>query len=208
MKTVFDKEFKKFGHVVEGFDFTELLSTLEEKTPKPEAGVDYIPAVAVLEELPIFKDLQDRLFGGAPIEIGYCNGANTKMNCLEYHRGSEVCVAADDVIMLLAPLSEVTDGVIDSSKVEAFELPKGTGVLYYETSMHYAPSKKDGSYRTIIILPRTTNTELPDFTPVTFEDKLLRARNKWLIAHADAPEAKDGVFVGITGPNIDVTELS
>jgi hypothetical protein len=36
------------------------------------------------------------------------------------------------------------------------------------------------------------------------EDPLLRARNKWLIAHADASEAGDGAFVGLDGVNIDI----
>jgi hypothetical protein len=126
------------------------------------------------------------------------------LNCLEYHRGSEACVATDDIIMLLARLQDVENGKIDSSKVEAFSLPKRTGILYYETSMHYAPSRPGTSYRSIIVLPRETNTDLPKFRAVTAEDKLLRARNKWLIAHPDAPEAAQGVHVGITGKNIDV----
>jgi hypothetical protein len=204
LKSVFDKEFKPYGVVLEGYDFTGLLKTLEEISDKPNDGVIYVPSDPKLEALPIFAEFRDRLFGGIPIQIGYCNGFNTKLNCLEYHRGSEACVAADDVIMLLAKLQDVEDGKIDASKVEAFSLPKGTGILYYETSMHYAPSKPKAPYRSIIVLPRETNTELPKFKAVTAEDKLLWARNKWLIAHPDAPESAQGAHTGVLGKNPDV----
>jgi hypothetical protein len=205
LKSVFDKKFKDFGYVLEGYDFTALLKTLEDTTEKPGDRVIYVPSDSKLEALPVFAELQDRQFGGLPIQIGYCNGFNTKMNCLEYHRGSEVCVAADDVVMLLAQLQDFNKaGKIDSSKVKAFLLPKGTGILYYETSLHFAPAKSGGSFRTIIVLPKTTNTDLPKIVPANAEDKLLRARNKWLFAHPEAPEAKEGAFIGITGKNIDV----
>jgi hypothetical protein len=201
--------FEKYGIVLEGYDFSALLKTLNETTGQPNDRVLYVASDPKLEALPVFTEFRDRAYGGIPIQIGYCSGANTKLNCLEYHRGSEICVAADDIIMLLSKREEVKDWKIDSSKVEAFLLPKGMGILYWETSMHYAPAKKDGPYRSIIVLPRDTNTEKPAFTPKNQEDKLITARNKWLFAHPDAPEAKTpGVHVGITGKNIDVRDLS
>ncbi|MDR2434797.1 MAG: DUF4867 family protein [Treponema sp.] len=208
MKTVFDREFIAYGVVLEGYDFSELLHTLEANTDKPKEGVIYVPSDPKLESLPIFPELRDRLFGGIPIQIGYCNGATTKLNCLEYHRGAEACVSTDDIIMLLAKKQDIRDGKIDTAQVEAFALPKGTGILYYETSMHYAPTIADGAYRSIIVLPRQTNTDLPTFTAGNAEDKLLRARNKWLLAHPESPEAGEGAYVGLTGKNIDVRELA
>nr|MCR4851151.1 DUF4867 family protein [Lachnospiraceae bacterium] len=38
-------------------------------------------------------------------------------------------------------------------------------------------------------------------------DKWMTACNKWLIAHAEASEAKDGAYVGLTGENIDIADL-
>jgi hypothetical protein len=202
--SVSDKTFKPYGFVLEGYDFTALLKTLDEITEKPSTGVIYVPSEPKLEALPVFAELRDRAYGGIPIQIGYCNGSNTRLNCLEYHRGSEICVASDDVIMLVAKLQDVENGKIDSSKVEAFSLPRGTGILYYETAMHYAPAKPKAPFRTIIALPRETNTALPSIKPGNAEDKLLWARNKWLYAHADTSEARKGAVVGITGKNIDV----
>jgi hypothetical protein len=70
--------------------------------------------------------------------------------------------------------------------------------------MHYAPAKPGTPFRSIIVLPKETNTDLPAIKPGNAEDKLLRARNKWLFAHADAPEAKQGATIGVTGKNINV----
>lgn len=205
IKSVVDDEFRKFGEVITGYDFSGLVEALKSETPVPETGVTYVPDDPKLEALPIFQELQDGVFGGMPIEIGYCNGTNTKLNCLEYHRGSEVNVAADDIVLLLAQRSDLSpEFQIDTDKVAAFRVPAGCAVLLYETSLHYAPARSDGSFRVAIVLPRDTNTEKPGLTDRNAEDRLLWARNKWLIAHADADEAKQGAYVGIEGPNIDI----
>jgi hypothetical protein len=208
IKPVTDAAFENYGLVLEGYDFSALLTTLVETTEQPADRVLYVASDPKLEALPVFAEFRDRAFGGIPVQVGYCSGANTKLNCLEYHRGSEVCVAADDIIMLLAKREEIKNWKIDSSKVEAFLLPKGMGVIYWETSLHYAAAKKDGPYRNIIVLPKGTNTDKPVMAAKNQEDKLLAARNKWLLVHPDAAEAKTpGIHVGITGENIDVRDL-
>jgi len=204
MYTVFDKAFAPYGKVLEGYDFAELLNMLETTTDKPADKVIYTPSDAAMEKLSIFTDLQDRLFGGMPIQIGYCNGTNAKLNCFEYHRGSEALVAGDELVLIVAKLQDIEDGKLDTGKAEIFVVPKGVGVLCYETTLHYAPARAQGSFRAIIVLPRETNTGKPDITPGNPEDAWLLARNKWLLAHPDSPEAKNGAYVGLNGKNIDI----
>lgn len=207
MKSVFSKSFAKYGKVLTGYDTTELLSVLENTTKKPDNAVIYEPHHAEMEALAIAKEFSVNAYGGMPIEVGYCNGNNTKLNCLEYHRGSELNIGADDFVLLLAPLSAVKNGHIDSSLVEAFWAPKGAVVEVYETSLHYAPCNRvDSGFRVVIVLPAETNTEKPAITEKNWEDKLLWAKNKWLIAHPDSSEAKAGAFVGIGGINIDISK--
>jgi len=206
MLTVFDKSFAAYGRVLEGYDFTELLDKLEATTEKPANRVIYTPSDPALEALPIFEALQNRAFGGMPIQIGYCNGANAKLNCLEYHRGSEIVVAADELVLIVAKLQDVVDGKLCTCKAEMFVVPKGVGVICYETTLHYAPARKEGAFRSIIVLPRMTNTEKPAMTPGEPEDERLFARNKWLIAHPETGEAKGGAYVGLTGENIDISK--
>ena len=204
IKSLCDEAFVKYGFSVSGFDFTELLDVLVDNTDKPENSVIYEPGHEKLEATDAAVVIRDNLFGGIPVQIGYCNGNNKTLNCLEYHRGSEVIVAVEGAVLLVAPMQEICEGKLDTSKVEAFLMPAGSAVLLYETTLHYAPCNAPGNdgFRTIVALPKGTNTDMPDITVCCEEDKMLRARNKWLIAHPDSPEAKAGAYVGLVGFNI------
>ncbi len=204
-----DPLFQNYGQVLEGFDLEELGRVLKNETPLPDAGTIYVASDPKLEVLPVFQEIADRAFGGMPTQLGYCNGRNTKMNCLEYHRDSELNFANEDFILLLAKREELVNGRLDSSKVVGFKVPKGVLVEVYATSLHYAPcsAKKGEGFQVLVALPKGTNTDKPVFEAKNEEDKLLRARNKWLLAHADSSEAKDGAPVMIDGENIDIEDL-
>ncbi len=208
LQNVKDAAFKEYGRVVEGLDFKEFISVLTDTTEAPD-HVIYVASDEKLEALAVVGKLQDNCYGGMPIQVGYCNGTNTKLNCLEYHKDSEINIAADDAVLLVARLQDASDGPIDSSKVEAFLLPAGMAVELYATTLHYAPcsGKKGEPFRVAIVLPRGTNGPKPGITCMNDEDKRLFAKNKWLIAHPDTDEAKQGAVIGITGENVDISEL-
>ena len=203
--SVKDSEFKPYGRVIEGCDFSELISVLKNSTPCPENNTVYVTSDEKLETLEVAKILKANIYGRMPIEIGYCNGHNTKLNALEYHRDSEVNIAADDVILLLAKKEEINDDYsLDTSNVKAFLVPANTAVEVYATSLHYAPCHvKNEGFRVAVVLPKGTNEELSTKNEVLSpEDKLLTHVNKWLIAHPNGG-CPEGSFVGLTGKNID-----
>ena len=210
--SVFSKEFARYGKVLGGYDTKDLLAALEEKTPLPADSVVYEPGDANLEALPIAKEFSENAYGGMPIQVGYCNGFNTKLNCFEYHRGSELNIPSRDCILLLASVSDIENGKIATRKTKAFRVPAGTIVQVYETTLHYAPccdvrgSEISSGFRVVIVLPKDTNTEKPKITEKNLEDKMLWARNKWLLAHPSSSEAKAGAYVGLTGQNIDIAK--
>lgn len=144
-----------------------------------------------------------------PIQLGWCNGHNTKLNCLEYHRDSEFNIGLYDFILLVAKEDDIVDGKLDTSKVMAFKAKAGDVVEVYATTLHYAPcnATKDGCFKVVIALPKGTNGAKPSITPVYEEDKTLWACNKWLLAHAESDEAKQGAYVGLTGENIDIRDI-
>ena len=86
IKKITDPAFRKYGRIIEGVDFTELLDVMA-KEPCPD-DVIYVASAPELEALPVFEVLQTKIYGEMPIEIGYCNGHNTKLNAFEYHRDS------------------------------------------------------------------------------------------------------------------------
>ena len=177
-------------------------------------GVAYEPTVPVLEATETKEALSTVCYGEMPIQIGYCNGHNELLNGLEYHRSSEINVAATDAILMLGLQSDMEeDFTYDTSKVEAFLVPKGTAVEIYATTLHYAPCGVEGAgFQVAVILPRGTNYPLqknhkkvssqgtaPD------EDALLTAVNKWLIGHPEGG-MEEGTFLGLKGKNCSILE--
>lgn len=205
IQSVKDAAFATYGRIVDEYDFGGLIDVLNKTTDATDKVV-YEPSVAQLEATESFQLLQDNVYGGMPIQIGYCNGTNSKLNCVEYHRDSEIDIAADDVVLLLARQQDINGDELDTSKVEAFFCPAGTAVELYATTLHYAPcsAKKNATFRVVIVLPKGTNTNKPAIKNINSEDKKLFARNKWLIAHPEAPEASQGAVVGLKGTNIDL----
>ncbi len=203
--SVLDKEFAPYGKVLGGYDTSCLLKTLDETTPLPD-GVEYVMSEASLESTAVFGMLQNNAYGGMPIQLGWCNGHNTKLNCLEYHRDSELNIGLRDFILLVAKADDIADGKLDTSKVKAFRAGAGQVVEVYGTTLHYAPcsAKKADGFKVVIALPKGTNGAVPNITAKNDEDKWLRACNKWLLAHKDASEAGDGAYIGLTGENIDI----
>lgn len=197
---VTDGKFKKYGRVIKDVDFTELLEKMED-TPLPE-DVIYVPSVPELEALPVFQELSERSYGEMPVQIGYCNGKNKKLNALEYHRSSEINVAAEDAVLMLGKRADITDDFrYDSANVEAFLVPKGTAVEVFADTLHYAPCHvNEKGFRMVVVLPKGTNLELEKNHKAEDEEKLLFGTNKWVIAHPDAKI--DGAFNGIFGENL------
>ena len=99
--SVNDNEFAAYGKVHTGYDVSDLLSALDKSTPLPDA-VGYVPSEAALENTKLFGLLQNNAYGGMPVQLGWCNGHNTKLNCLEYHRDSEFNIGLYDFVLLVA----------------------------------------------------------------------------------------------------------
>jgi hypothetical protein len=202
IKTITEEHYKQYGRVITAeYEVTELISALK-KTEAPDNSVVYVPSVEEFEALPVRKVIQNSFFGGLPVQIGYCNGTNNKLNAVEYHRNSELGVSASDLILLIGKQQDITeDMTYDSSRIEAFFVPEGTVYEIYATTLHYAPCSVDGKpFRNIVALPKGTNTDIENHVINVNEDRIMTAKNKWLLAHRDA--GIDGAYIGLTGENI------
>ena len=205
IKKVTDDAFSAYGKVLEGYDFSELLEVMKD-TPLPEDEVVYVPGVKAMEEATVSERLKKSAYGGLPIQVGYCNGHNLKLNALEYHRSSEVDIAASDLILLLGRQQDIQeDYTYNTAKVEGFFVPAKTAVELYATTLHYAPCQaSEEGFRCVIVLPEGTNHELDFSVASEGEEKLMTAKNKWLIAHEDAKIG--GAFCGLKGENISLEQ--
>ena len=186
IRSVFDPAFKPYGRVVEGYPVDGLLAAL--KTPPLPDAVAYTPREEALHAAADAQAIGEALFGGMPFQLGWCNGHNTRLNCLEYHRDSEFNLGTEDFILLLAKQDEIENGVLDTAKVQG--LPRsGWACLMevYATTLHYAPCHCGSGRRAfsvMVALPAGHQHGLsaPVAAPNAM-DAQLWARNKWLIAH-------------------------
>ena len=204
MQSVLDAGFKKYGRVIADIDTSEIVKLID-SYDMPE-DVVYVAGDEKLENTQIHKVMEESIYGGCPVQTGYCNGHNQKLNALEYHRSSEVNVAVTDIILLLGSEQDIaSDFTYETSKVEAFLVPAGTGIEIYGTTLHYAPCGVDGNgFKAIVVLPQGTNTDLMTCHTKSYDDKLLTAKNKWLIAHEEA--GIEGAVCGLKGENIDLAK--
>lgn len=207
IQNVTDPSFKVYGRVLP-LDTKDFVKAMEDKDPILDDTVVYEPSDAALEALPLFTRLKDEVYGGLPIEFGYCSGRNEKLNAVEYHRSSEVDIAATDLILMLGRQQDIDyiNNTYDTSKVELFFVPKGTAVELYATTLHYAPCRKDmAEFRCGVVLPKGTNLPLKAVpADKNGENQLLFAANKWLIGHAESGVDKNGGHIGLIGENISL----
>ena len=196
-----DPLFNEYGTFL-GSGYEDIVSYLIQNSPMPNETNLYERDDEKMHLLPSYDKICKSVYPNEKVEIGYCNGYNSHLNCLEYHDCKEVDVAASDIILLLAKQEDIDENdKLDSSKAKAFLLKKGEAVILNPYIFHYSPCKlsKDG-FKCAIILTDGTNKDL-DYKP---EDIKLWKENKWLYAHKESAPAQAGAYIGITGENIVV----
>ncbi len=198
--SVRDAEFKNYGRIL-NINTDEIVDAcLELKFPEDKS--EYIASVETFEKLNISDRLRTEMFGGCPSQIGITHGYNRFMNGLEYHKCSEINVAATPLCLILGLQYEMDGNEYDSSKVKVFYLEKGDAVEVYSTSLHFCPCQvSDNGFSCVVVLAKDTNTLLDN----PAEDKLLFKKNKWIICHDKNQELIErGVYPGIHGVNYEI----
>jgi len=205
-----EDSFLPYGQILSGYDFKNLCDVAVKETECPTEGTVYKAGCPAFEALPVAKELETRLYGEMDIQLGYCNGQNSRLDALEYHKGSEVIVAVSPLVLLLATMTDMQkDLTLDSKCVKAFYLDAGEAVEIYGTTLHFAPCRvtKQG-FRSVIVLPKGTNLPLSAHKSASGgEDQLLTMTNKWLVAHPSSAPAATGAFAGIRGENIEISPI-
>ena len=209
MHHVTGSRFALYGRVLTGYDFSRWIDYLGTQTAVPRQGNVYVPSEPGLEALSPFAEVRDTLFAALPIQVGYCNGNSSLLNGLEYHKTIEVLVAQTDLVLQLADYGHMVGFTLDVSHVEAFFVPAGTAIELKPTALHLAPSRvSDAGFKTAIVLPAGTNTDLPANIAIQKNDpesRLLFKKGKWMLAHPENPVALSrGAVAALTGPNLQI----
>ena len=196
-----DVAFAEYGRRITGADVAEIIE-VGKKIAFPEDGSMYEASTPAFEELEIADWIQKNCYGELPTQVGYCYGHSRFLNGWEWHTCSEINIAVTDMVLILAKLSDLKNGTIDSSTAKAFLLHAGDIVEVYATSLHFCPCEVDKSgFGCVVALPKGTNIPLDG----QVDSPLLFRKNKWLIAHeANEGLIARGVVPGITGPNYEI----
>ena len=205
--SVFAEEFRMFGRVIEEYDFSDLCRYMKEQTPVPESGNIYIASDEGLERFPLKERIENELYGGMPVQIGYCNGRNSTYNGFEYHKGSEINVAVSDFCLVLGHTWQIKDNKFYVGDETVFYVPEGTVIEMYQTTLHLSPCRVcEAGFRDIVILPKGTNTPLTEKPKnASGEAALLLQKNKWVLAHPERePLIKQGAVPGLIGENKEI----
>ena len=206
---VHDERFKTYGRIIEGIDVSELCAYMNAHTDIPSSGNRYAASVEEMEAMDACRVIQAVIYGGMPIEIGYCNGVNSTYNGFEYHKGSEINIAVTDFMLVLSHTWKIVNNTIHTEDAEVFYIPAGTVIEMYQTTLHLSPCRvHEEGFKDIVILPRGTNTPLSEEEKKLRDEsgdregELLLQKNKWVLSHPDRePLMKQGAHPGLIGEN-------
>ena len=203
-----DPALAAYGRLVDSSPFLGLVELANAITGIDPVANTYVASLPEFEIDPFVENLQLH-FGFADIQVGYCNGPNSKLNAAEWHKSTEIDIAVTDLLLLLGKRRDIDDsGHIDSDRFECFYITKGTVLEILPEVLHFAPCKaRPEGFKSIIVLPRGTNEPLLGlgaFKAGT-ESRFLFMRNKWLVAHPERMVlVEKGAFPGIRGENTEI----
>lgn len=205
--SVFDPEFSRFGEVLDVSEFVGLIKYLDVQTSVPVSGNEYVPHLAELGDVVSGSSVIHDTFGLVPLEYGYVNGNNSKLNALEFHKSSEINVCVTPLVLLLAHIDDIENSAIHSSKVSAFYIPENTAIEVYSTTLHFSPCKVvESGFKCAVILPYGTNMEFIQAKGKhgKFSEFLFKT-NKWLLNHPENTRMVElNATNGILGENIEI----
>jgi len=153
--------FARYGRLLTEFDLAPLVNTLQQQVPIPAVGFDYVASLPVLNQLPVVGQIAASVYGEMAIQVGFVAGQNRQLAGVEYHQGSEVIVAATDLVLLLGKREDLLATGFDSRLAEAFRVKQGQAVEIYGTTLHHCPcQQQDSGFLAAIILLQGTNQPL------------------------------------------------
>lgn len=207
IRSLDDPLFKLFGKVLDQKEFSSLIHYMKTSTQMPESLNNYIAHDAEFEKALSNKDIYHDVFGDMPLQFGYVNGFNNKLNALEYHKSSEINVAITPLVLMLGLQKDIINHSFNSKNVHVFYIPENTAIEIYPSVLHFSPFRvQDQGFKCAVILPYGTNMNFVKPKLSNHEENLyLFKTNKWLFAHKENQRMIQlGAYEGLTGSNYEI----
>lgn len=202
-----DPKFAAYGKILDINRFSEIVTYIDDHTTIPEKENQYVahdPKMQLsLTNLSAYHDV----FGDMPVEFGYVNGQNQKLNALEYHKSSEINIAITPFVLLIGSASDIQHKSYDSSQLLAFYVPEHTAIEIFPRTLHFSPCKVlESGFKCGVILPYGTNMNFIHAKVLDSDESyLLFKTNKWLLAHPEHEKMiSQGAHAGLVGTNYEI----
>lgn len=202
-----DSRFSRYGKVLNPDDFQDIFKYLESHTIIPKTDNNYVAHDPNLEVNIKSHTAISNVFGDLPVEYGYVNGNNSKLNALEYHKSSEINIALTPLVLMLGRVEDIKNSQFLSDQVEIFYIPNHSVIEIFPQTLHFSPCKvSDEGFKCGVLLPFGTNMKFISNKKIhQNEDILLFKTNKWILVHQEHQKFIDlGAHAGLVGNNIEI----
>ncbi len=160
----------------------------------------YEPQVDALKDDPLVAQIQEQVYNGEPVQVGWVYGNNPRLDTLEYNGKPVTLVTTDPVVLFVGDKAnmDTTAWKYDTGKTSAFYIPANTVVTINPEVLRSAPIRiADGTGQlTAVILPAGVGVEAA--AAGAGMDQALVAKDRWIFA---LPGVAGGFFEGLTGSN-------
>jgi hypothetical protein len=166
----------------------------------------YEPQVEALQGDPLIQQIQETIYGGEPVQVGWIYGNNDSLDYLEYNGIIVTLVTAENAVIFMgdrAALDEST-WTFDAGDADAFYIPANTVVALNAEALHSAPIRVANATGQLsaVIVPEGVGLETA--SPGDGMDQALVAAGRWVFGAAGV----EGFYEGLTGraPTINAVD--
>jgi hypothetical protein len=180
-------------------DFTTMMR--ESFTAEMGSQAVFEPVVESLQNHPFIQEIQDSIYGGEAIQVGWTYGNNGALDYLQYNGVKVTLVTAEDAVLFVGSKDKFDEaaGSYATSNAKAYYVPANAVIELKPETLYSMPVRviKSTGQLTAVIMPAGVGLEAA--SPGSGFDRGLVANNLWIFGLPD-----NSPYAGLTGKNIAI----
>lgn len=202
-----DPKFEPFGVAHWDLDAAAFAQAMQSAfTGQMDATAVYEPQVEALQDDALVAQIQEKIYNGEPVQVGWIYGKNPSLDYLEYNGKPVTLITSEPVVLFLGDKGKLDTAAwkYDVANTSAFFIPANTVVTLNPEILRSAPIRvADGTGQlTAIITPQGVGVE--PASPGSGMDQALVANDRWIFAF---PGVMGGYYEGLTGSNKSINKV-
>lgn len=163
----------------------------------------YEPVVEALQDHPFIEQVQEVIYDGEAVQVGWVYGNNSSLDYLQNNGVTVTLVSAEDMSLFAGPKEKFDEATSTyaTKDAKAFYVPTNSVIELKPDTLYSMPVRviKSTGQLTAVIMPAGIGLE--PASPGSGFDQGLVANNLWIFA---LPDVDGGYYAGLTGKNIDI----